>query len=526
MAEIFRRLFKMSFHPPQDDNSYETLVYPVYNIFFDFFNMNSNIINFKSSTGSGKTRCAPFMFSILSYYEELKMPFFIMTQPGKTIIDDKVEDFTNFFGDTVILETDPKKYLEYYKQQNITKPIIGLFSPRSLLVLISKSFKKHIKIFDRTRFCLDEIHERDCHTDAVISELAENCPKYKIKKHIMMMSATPDNRIFDVFREDGIEIKELHLKEKCLFPIKDVIVKVDNVNNIATTAVNNAIQIIDNMTTNTSIQGHILIFSSGRQRILEIYDLFLSSIKEFISNEKKREEEKRREFNEKRKGKKKKQKEQTPEFLFQKVGILLDCEEALNDEQKFYQYIKENVTDKNKLYILPIPFLSYVSNFQKHIAKSNIPNYDNIIKVVIATNAIESSITIDNMAAVIDCGICNTPEFNSLTGIINLKESQITKQNQMQRRGRVGRVMPGTAVQITVEGEIIPDYQEPEILTSDISAFILDLRRIGIRFENLKKLPNEVPLETVQSKINILKNIGALDLTTGNLTKKGLKLSS
>ncbi|EAX80493.1 hypothetical protein TVAG_582650, partial [Trichomonas vaginalis G3] len=130
------------------------------------------------------------------------------------------------------------------------------------------------------------------------------------------------------------------------------------------------------------------------------------------------------------------------------------------------------------------------------------------------------------MAAVIDCGICNTPEFNSLTGITNLKESQITKQNQMQRRGRVGRVMPGTAVQITVEGEIIPDYQEPEILTSDISAFILDLRRIGIRFENLKKLPNEVPLETVQSKINILKNIGALDLTTGNLTKKGLKLSS
>ncbi|EAX77845.1 hypothetical protein TVAG_548440, partial [Trichomonas vaginalis G3] len=280
MAEIFRRLFKMSFHPPEDNNIYETLVYPVYNIFFDFFNMNSNIINFKSSTGSGKTRCAPFMFSILSYYEELKMPFFIMTQPGKTIIDDKVEDFTNFFGDTVILETDPKKYLEYYKQQNITKPIIGLFSPRSLLVLISKANKKHIKIFNRTRFCLDEIHERDNYTDVVISRLAENCPPFKINKHIMMMSATPDDRIFKVFNRNGYKKGDLILTDKCLFPIKDISITVKNTNETGNEAVKNTITIIDNMANNKSLQGHILIFTSGRQRILDIHRQLIVELKE------------------------------------------------------------------------------------------------------------------------------------------------------------------------------------------------------------------------------------------------------
>ncbi|EAX75097.1 hypothetical protein TVAG_128560 [Trichomonas vaginalis G3] len=86
--------------------------------------------------------------------------------------------------------------------------------------------------------------------------------------------------------------------------------------------------------------------------------------------------------------------------------------------------------------------------------------------------------------------------------------------------------MPGTAVQITVEGKKIPEYQDPEILKSDISSFVLDLRRIGIRFETLYKLPDKVPKEKVNSIINMLKNIGALNQTTGNLTNDGFMLSS
>lgn len=58
---IEKKLFKVIFNP-MDDDSFITKIFSVYQKHDDFIFTQDSIANFKSSTGSGKTRCAPFFF--------------------------------------------------------------------------------------------------------------------------------------------------------------------------------------------------------------------------------------------------------------------------------------------------------------------------------------------------------------------------------------------------------------------------------------------------------------------------------
>ena len=80
----------------------------------NFINAQESIANFKSSTGSGKTRCAPFFFAIKAIEDNMKRPFFIMTQPGFSIIKDKMTDFQNILGNSVTLVKDIWEMVDLY----------------------------------------------------------------------------------------------------------------------------------------------------------------------------------------------------------------------------------------------------------------------------------------------------------------------------------------------------------------------------------------------------------------------------
>ena len=64
-------------------------------------------------------------------------------------------------------------------------------------------------------------------------------------------------------------------------------------------------------------------------------------------------------------------------------------------------------------------------------------------KVVIATNIAETSVTIDNIIFVIDCGFVKQTTFNPRTGMESLIVTPISKAAANQRAGRAGRVSPG-----------------------------------------------------------------------------------
>jgi pre-mRNA-splicing factor ATP-dependent RNA helicase DHX16 len=67
----------------------------------------------------------------------------------------------------------------------------------------------------------------------------------------------------------------------------------------------------------------------------------------------------------------------------------------------------------------------------------------NARKVVLATNIAETSLTIDNIVYVIDCGMVKQTAYNPRTGMDSLIVTPISKASANQRAGRAGRVSPG-----------------------------------------------------------------------------------
>ena len=72
-------------------------------------------------------------------------------------------------------------------------------------------------------------------------------------------------------------------------------------------------------------------------------------------------------------------------------------------------------------------------------------------KVVLATNVAESSVTIDDVAYVVNSGKLKERRFNSATAVSSLQTHWASAANNKQRRGRAGRVRPGLCINLYVQ---------------------------------------------------------------------------
>ncbi|KAK8860803.1 hypothetical protein M9Y10_012480 [Tritrichomonas musculus] len=515
---IGKKLFKVIFNPMNDD-SYITKIFSVYRKHDDFIYTEESIANFKSSTGSGKTRCAPFFFSIKAIEDKMKRPFFIMTQPGFSIIKDKMKDFQNILGDSVTLVKDIWEMVDLYtsfinsknRKKLFEKPIVGLFSPQSLLTLIHKLQKRKINICSITRFCLDEIHERSVESDVLeailstsMNEMMNNNKNFPLQ--LLMMSATPDTRILNCFNK----VVRFDLPNSQLFPVETIQVRVDNKNQVNGEVFKQTCEVVKKMATKKIQNGHILIFTSGNSRINDIQTEIFENAEENCSSEScivfviK-----------------------NFDMMFKNSSISLfysNLDDFIQKETKrINSYYKRN---RHILFLLPIKYMGYVSNEQKEIGKNPIPKHSNVVKIIMATNAIESSITIDGLAAVIDSGLFNHSSYDKSNGLTSLNEEPISIQSQTQRKGRVGRIRPGISVQITLKDKQLPALLPPAIKTSDISLNILSLRKIGYKLENIQNLPDSLEKEEIDRYISELVTFKALDKNTFNLTSYGRVLGN
>ena len=64
-------------------------------------------------------------------------------------------------------------------------------------------------------------------------------------------------------------------------------------------------------------------------------------------------------------------------------------------------------------------------------------------KIVIATNIAETSITIDDIVYVIDCGKIKITQYDLDSNLATLQPEWVSLANARQRRGRAGRVQAG-----------------------------------------------------------------------------------
>jgi ATP-dependent helicase HrpB len=103
-------------------------------------------------------------------------------------------------------------------------------------------------------------------------------------------------------------------------------------------------------------------------------------------------------------------------------------------------------------------------------------------KVVLATSIAETSLTIEGVRVVVDCGISRVPRFDPDVGITRLATVRVSRASADQRRGRAGRTEPGVCYRLWDEAEnaSLQPFSEPEIRSADLAPLMLDCAEWGV----------------------------------------------
>ncbi|KAA8532625.1 hypothetical protein F0562_032559 [Nyssa sinensis] len=153
---------------------------------------------------------------------------------------------------------------------------------------------------------------------------------------------------------------------------------------------------------------------------------------------------------------------------------------------------------------------------------------DGVRKIVLATNIAETSITINDVVFVIDCGKAKETSYDALNNTPCLLPSWISKVSAQQRRGRAGRVRPGECYHLYPRCvyDAFAEYQLPEILRTPLQSLCLQIKslKLGSISEFLSRALQSPEILAVQNAIEYLKIIGALD-EKENLTVLGRHLT-
>lgn len=141
-------------------------------------------------------------------------------------------------------------------------------------------------------------------------------------------------------------------------------------------------------------------------------------------------------------------------------------------------------------------------------------------KIIVSTNVAETSLTIDGVTGVIDCGLARMARFDPHRGINTLLIEKISAASADQRAGRAGRTAPGVCVRLWTErehGQRAPQ-ELPEVKRLDLSEVVLTLKASGIddiaTFPWLEK-PESRALERAEM---LLADLGALSPYSGDAT--------
>ncbi|XP_057742353.1 DExH-box ATP-dependent RNA helicase DExH1 isoform X3 [Arachis stenosperma] len=221
--------------------------------------------------------------------------------------------------------------------------------------------------------------------------------------------------------------------------------------------------------------------------------------------------------------------EATIEYICRKEGdgAILVFLTGWDEISKLLDKLKVNnlLSDPNKFLILPLHGSMPTVN-QREIFDRPPPNKR---KIVLATNIAESSITIDDVVYVIDCGKAKETSYDALNKLACLLPSWISKASAHQRRGRAGRVQPGVCYRLYPKliHDAMPQYQLAEILRTPLQELCLHIKslQLGAVASFLEKALQPPDPLAVQNAIELLKTIGVLD-DKEELTPLGRHLST
>jgi ATP-dependent helicase HrpB len=143
-------------------------------------------------------------------------------------------------------------------------------------------------------------------------------------------------------------------------------------------------------------------------------------------------------------------------------------------------------------------------------------------KVALATSIAETSLTIEGVRIVIDSGLSRVPRYEPDIGVTRLETQKVSKAGADQRRGRAGRTEPGICYRLWEAGAngALAPFARPEILSADLSGFLLDLAAWGASDPATLAFLDAPPAPALTEARALLSAIGALD-ETGRISEQG-----
>ena len=147
-------------------------------------------------------------------------------------------------------------------------------------------------------------------------------------------------------------------------------------------------------------------------------------------------------------------------------------------------------------------------------------------RIILSTSIAETSLTLPDVRLVVDCGLSRRPRFEPHTGLTRLETVKVSLASADQRRGRAGRLSPGTCFRMWSEGQngALLKRDRPEILEADLAGLVLTLAQNGIHDCTLLNWIDPPPQAAWDQAVDLLTLLQALG-DDGRLTAHGRALA-
>lgn len=155
------------------------------------------------------------------------------------------------------------------------------------------------------------------------------------------------------------------------------------------------------------------------------------------------------------------------------------------------------------------------------------PSREGFRKIVLATSIAETSLTVEGVRVVIDSGMMRVPKFSPRTGMTRLETVPVSRPSADQRRGRAGRLGPGSCFRLWTRQEdsrLVP-RNTPEILEAELTSLALELAVWGVVKPETLSWLDVPPHSAIQQARELLVSLGALTVS-GTVTPHGQLMAS
>ena len=180
-------------------------------------------------------------------------------------------------------------------------------------------------------------------------------------------------------------------------------------------------------------------------------------------------------------------------------------------------YKTEFFTDPSRVRVYPLH--SSLSTSEQ-TAVFDVPP-EGIRKIVVSTNIAETSITIEDVVFVIDCGRVKENRQDEIAQMQTLVECWVSRASAKQRRGRAGRVRPGIAYHMYsshTNNDTLEEYQLPEMLRVGLEDLVLQVLLLDLGEPSifLTKAVNPPSALAIKNSLQILEGLGAIECEWGD----------